>query len=49
MAAILGAVLPSGQGCALSTRLYVHDEVCEDAAGGVGKGPDGRGWPSRVR
>jgi len=27
MAAMLGAVLLSGQGCALPTRLYVHDDV----------------------
>jgi len=30
MAAMLGAVLLSGQGCALPTRLYVHDDVYDD-------------------
>jgi acyl-CoA reductase-like NAD-dependent aldehyde dehydrogenase len=29
-AAILGAVLLSGQGCALGTRLYVHDDVYDE-------------------
>jgi acyl-CoA reductase-like NAD-dependent aldehyde dehydrogenase len=35
MAAMLGAVLLSGQGCALPTRLYVHDDVYEDVASRV--------------
>jgi aldehyde dehydrogenase (NAD+) len=35
MAAMLGAVLLSGQGCALPTRLYVHDEVYEEVVGRV--------------
>ncbi len=35
MAAMLGAVVLSGQGCALPTRLYVHDEVYEDVVGRV--------------
>jgi acyl-CoA reductase-like NAD-dependent aldehyde dehydrogenase len=30
MAAMLGAVLLSGQGCALPTRLYVHDDVYDE-------------------
>jgi aldehyde dehydrogenase (NAD+) len=30
VAAMLGAVLLSGQGCALPTRLYVHDDVYDD-------------------
>ena len=29
-AAMLGAVLLSGQGCALGTRLYVHDDVYDE-------------------
>jgi aldehyde dehydrogenase (NAD+) len=35
MAAMLGAVLLSGQGCALPTRLYVHDEVYDDVVARV--------------
>ena len=35
MAAMLGAVLLSGQGCALPTRLYVHDDVYDDVVGRV--------------
>ena len=35
MAAMLGAVLLSGQGCALPTRLYVHDDVYDDVAARV--------------
>ena len=35
MAAMLGAVLLSGQGCALPTRCYVHDDVYDDVVGGV--------------
>jgi aldehyde dehydrogenase (NAD+) len=35
MAALLGAVLLSGQGCALPTRLYVHDDVYDDVVGRV--------------
>ncbi len=44
MAAMLGAVLLSGQGCALPTRLYVHDDVYDEVvaarrrAGGGGEG-----------
>ena len=30
MAAVFGAALLSGQGCALPTRLYVHDEVYDE-------------------
>ena len=30
VAAMLGAVLLSGQGCALPTRCYVHDDVYDD-------------------
>ena len=33
MAAMLGAVLLSGQGCALPTRLYVHDDVYDEVVG----------------
>lgn len=33
VSAILGAALLSGQGCALPTRLYVHDDVYDDVAG----------------
>jgi aldehyde dehydrogenase (NAD+) len=32
---MLGAVLLSGQGCALPTRLYVHDDVYDDVVGRV--------------
>jgi acyl-CoA reductase-like NAD-dependent aldehyde dehydrogenase len=35
MAAMLGAVLLSGQGCALPTRLYVHDDVYDDVVSRV--------------
>jgi acyl-CoA reductase-like NAD-dependent aldehyde dehydrogenase len=35
MAAMLGAVLLSGQGCALPTRLYVHDDVYDEVVGRV--------------
>jgi acyl-CoA reductase-like NAD-dependent aldehyde dehydrogenase len=35
MAAMLGAVLLSGQGCALPTRLYVHDDVYDDVVARV--------------
>jgi aldehyde dehydrogenase (NAD+) len=35
VAAMLGAVLLSGQGCALPTRLYVHDDVYDDVVGRV--------------
>jgi acyl-CoA reductase-like NAD-dependent aldehyde dehydrogenase len=35
MAAMLGAVLLSGQGCALPTRLYVHDDVYEEVVARV--------------
>jgi acyl-CoA reductase-like NAD-dependent aldehyde dehydrogenase len=35
MAALLGAVLLSGQGCALPTRLYVHDDVYDEVVGRV--------------
>ena len=35
MAAVLGAVLLSGQGCALPTRLYVHDDVYDEVVGRV--------------
>jgi len=35
MAALLGAVLLSGQGCALPTRLYVHDDVYDDVVARV--------------
>jgi aldehyde dehydrogenase (NAD+) len=35
MSAILGAALLSGQGCALPTRLYVHDDVYDEVAGKV--------------
>lgn len=35
MAALLGAVLLSGQGCALPTRLYVHDDVYEEVVARV--------------
>jgi acyl-CoA reductase-like NAD-dependent aldehyde dehydrogenase len=34
-AAMLGAVLLSGQGCALPTRLYVHDDVYDDVVARV--------------
>lgn len=34
-AAFLGATLLSGQGCALPTRLYVHDDVYDEVVGGV--------------
>jgi acyl-CoA reductase-like NAD-dependent aldehyde dehydrogenase len=32
-AAFLGAALLSGQGCALPTRLYVHDEIYDEVVG----------------
>jgi acyl-CoA reductase-like NAD-dependent aldehyde dehydrogenase len=35
VAAMLGAVLLSGQGCALPTRLYVHDDVYDEVVGRV--------------
>ena len=35
MAAMLGAVLLSGQGCALPTRLYVHDDVYDEVVARV--------------
>jgi aldehyde dehydrogenase (NAD+) len=35
MSALLGAALLSGQGCALPTRLYVHDDVYDDVASKV--------------
>ena len=35
MAAMLGAVLLSGQGCALPTRLYVHDDVYDEVTARV--------------
>jgi len=35
MSAVLGAALLSGQGCALPTRLYVHDDVYDDVAAKV--------------
>jgi aldehyde dehydrogenase (NAD+) len=35
MAAMLGAVLLSGQGCALPTRLYVHDDIYDDVVARV--------------
>lgn len=34
-AAFLGATLLSGQGCALPTRLYVHDDVYDEVVGRV--------------
>jgi aldehyde dehydrogenase (NAD+) len=33
MAAVFGTALLSGQGCALPTRLYVHDEVYDEVVG----------------
>ena len=45
MAAMLGVVLLSGQGCVLPTRLYVHDDVYDEVVG-RGRGPD-RGGPGR--
>jgi aldehyde dehydrogenase (NAD+) len=33
MAAVFGTALLSGQGCALPTRLYVHDEVYDEVLG----------------
>jgi hypothetical protein len=35
MAAMLGAVLLSGQGCALPTRLYVHDDIYDEVVARV--------------
>jgi acyl-CoA reductase-like NAD-dependent aldehyde dehydrogenase len=35
MAAMLGTVLLSGQGCALPTRLYVHDDVYDEVVSRV--------------
>jgi aldehyde dehydrogenase (NAD+) len=35
MSALLGAALLSGQGCALPTRLYVHDDVYDELAAKV--------------
>jgi acyl-CoA reductase-like NAD-dependent aldehyde dehydrogenase len=35
MAAMLGAVLLSGQGCALPTRLYVHEDVYDEVVARV--------------
>jgi aldehyde dehydrogenase (NAD+) len=35
VAAMLGAVVLSGQGCALPTRLYVHDDVYDEVAARV--------------
>jgi aldehyde dehydrogenase (NAD+) len=35
VAGVLGAVALSGQGCALPTRLYVHDDVYDEVVGRV--------------
>ncbi len=60
MAAMLGAVLLSGQGCALPTRLYVHDDVYDEVVGARRRAdrsgarrrsvrPDGPHGPGRER
>ena len=48
MAAMLGAVLLSGQGCALPTRLYVHDDVYDEVVG-ARRRPDRSGARSAIR
>ena len=41
MAAVVGTALLSGQGCALPTRLYVHDDVYDEVVAKV--------WPRSAR
>ena len=46
--ACLGTALLSGQGCALPTRLYVHDDVYDEVVGLVVSAL-GHRWPSATR